>query len=310
MDINNLQRKIAAIESKLDMIKIRHYNDQNYNYKLNNGKNDVFVSWVSQESDFDNDKNKDLNRVYLVLSDNTRFKSERCISENDLDILIKMKETTKKEVFDKIIDYIFFERTNENFYSIINMMSDNESKYEMEPEEKPLSSDKKSDVSAHIIEILNREFNNCGGFNINKKYYISKDNTTAVFAMRSKRYDSVSYKYWYTFHNYQKDYLDNYKKSYILLYFDDINECVIINTNKMYEYLNKLNTSKYGGSGTIGWHIYVQEENGTYMLRIPKEGLVKIKETDLEEKKDEEATSIDTLKLSLNDYKVVKGNMK
>ena len=112
MDINNLQRRIATIESKLDMIKIRHYNDQNYNYKLSNGKNDVFVSWVSQESDFDNDNNKDFNRVYLVLSHNIRFISEKCISENDLDILIKMKETTKKEVFDKITDYIFFDRTN------------------------------------------------------------------------------------------------------------------------------------------------------------------------------------------------------
>ena len=46
------------------------------------------------------------------------------------------------------------------------------------------------------------------------------------------------------------------------------------------------------------------------MLRIPKEGLVKIKEKELEEIKAQEAASIDTLKLSLNDYKVVRGSLK
>ncbi|MBR4260849.1 MAG: hypothetical protein IKQ33_02705 [Clostridia bacterium] len=309
MDINNLQRRIATIESKLDMIKVKHFNDQNYNYKFSNGKNEAFVSLISQESDLNSINVEDPNRLFLVLSENVKIRSGNCISENDIDTLIKMKETTKKEVFDKIVDYVFFEKNNDNLFSIINMMNENESEYEVETDNKPMQSDKKADVSSHIIEILNKEFENCGGFTINKKYYISKDNTTAVFAMRSKRYDSVSYKYWYTFHNYQKDYLDNYKKSYILLYFDDIDECVIINTNKMYEYLNKLNTSKYGGSGTIGWHIYVQEENGTYMLRIPKEGLIKIQASEKEETA-KDVASADTLKLSLNDYRIVKGKMK
>ena len=311
MDINYIQKQIAVIEKKLDMIKVKHYNDANYNYKFSNGKNEIFVSFITQDGDYDSIKNDGKKRLYLILSEAVTKKPENCVTERDIDELIKMKETTKKDVFDKIVDYVFFDKTNNNLFSIINIINEKEQTYEDETvNTKSDVADKKEDITKRIIEILNREFNNCGGFNINKKYYISKDNTTAVFAMRSKRYDSVSYKYWYTFHNYQKDYLDNYKKSYVLLYFDDIDDCVIMSTNKLYEYLNKLNTSNYIKSGTMGWHIYVQEEKGTYLLRIPKEGLVKIKEVESSKTEAETVNPNETLKLSLNDYKVVRGSMK
>ena len=175
MDINYIQKQIAVIEKKLDMIKVKHYNDANYNYKFSNGKNEIFVSFITQDGDYDSIKNDGKKRLYLILSEAVTKKPENCVTERDIDELIKMKETTKKDVFDKIVDYVFFDKTNNNLFSIINIINEKEQTYEDETvNTKSDVADKKEDITKRIIEILNREFNNCGGFNINKKYYIIK----------------------------------------------------------------------------------------------------------------------------------------
>ena len=109
----------------------------------------------------------------------------------------------------------------------------------------------------------------------NKRYYISEDNEIAVLVMRSKRYNRTPYKYWYTFHKYQKDVLDKYKNSYVMLYFDDKDECILIETEKLYATLSKLGKTQNGES--IGWHLHIQDIDGIYSIRIPFEGLLNIK---------------------------------
>lgn len=333
MDVNKIQRQIAELKTKFEEIGLSTYYDEEYHLKIKNKDHDALVTFNTSE---------DNNTLLInVVTENTYNDS---ISIDDIEKLISIKDDCEQDLFDSIVDYMFFNKNNQNFIDIVSRlimknaqvmheMIENNEINETENEVADSTVNRNREISNYIIEFLNKELSDYGlrKFIKNKRYYISEDSEVAVLVMRSKRYDRGPYKYWYTFHKYQKDILDKYKSSYIILYFDDKDECILIEAEKLYTTLSKLGKTQNGDS--IGWHLHIQEINGVYSIRIPYEGLLNIKKDgtlELEPFKknrsknhqinDEAVNNIDnsneekhvntnedvTLKISYDDFKVIK----
>ena len=277
MDVNIIQRQIAELKTKFEEIGLCTYYDEEYHLKIKNKDYDALVTFNTSD-----DNN------FLLINVATESTFNDTISIEDIEKLISIKEDCEQDLFDSIVNYIFFNKKNQLFIDIISKlimknaqvmheMIENNEINETENEVADSTVNRNQEISNYIIEFLNKELSDYGlrKFIKNKRYYISEDNEVAVLVMRSKRYDRGPYKYWYTFHKYQKDILDKYKSSYIILYFDDKDECILLEAEKLYTTLSKLGKTQNGDS--IGWHLHIQEINGVYSIRIPYEGLLNIK---------------------------------
>lgn len=280
MDINSIQRQIAKLRNNLNEIGLDSYYDNEYTFRIKNEEYDVAATLNTLDDEKDDS-------LFISLSNVQEEKNNNVIFFKDVEELIKLKENCDGNIFNKIVKYVFFKKNNTFFFEIINELSiknaeviqemiENEEINKTENEITPSIVNRNQEISNYIIDFLNRELSNFGTrkFNKNKRYYISEDNDVAVLVMRSKRYDREPYKYWYTFHKYQKDILEKYKISYIMLYFDDKDECILIETEKLYSTLSKLGKTQHGDN--IGWHLHIQDSNGIYSIRIPYEGLLNI----------------------------------
>ncbi len=276
MDVNQIQKQIAELIEKLKEIGIDSYYDNKYTFKIRNDEYDSVVTL--------NNSNE---MIYISIS-NESSNSGNTITFDDINSLISLKEKCDDVIFKMLVNYLFFNKNNQDILKIIGHLTEKNSEvlHEMienneinETENEITDSvvNRNKEISNYIIDYLNKELSNDGArtFLKNKRYYISEDNEIAVLVMRSKRYNRTSYKYWYTFHKYQKDVLDKYKNSYVMLYFDDKDECILIETEKLYATLSKLGKTQNGES--IGWHLHIQDIDGIYSIRIPFEGLLNIK---------------------------------
>lgn len=303
MNTFELQRKIAILEKKLQTLSINHFYDSEYNLIIQKDKYTKKVLFISNNDDLKH-INNDKQNIIIDLSNNVINDSLNIIYESDVDNILKLKNILDEDTFSKIVNYVFFNKENKLLFNIINNLYLNKSKKINKNIDTSIKA-KKDNVDFNIMEIINKEFAKKKPFKQEKKYYISADKKMAILVMISKRYDHSSYKYWYTFHKKQKEILEKYESSYILLYFNDKNACVIIDTNKLYRYLDKLNKSVNGNN--IGWHLHVQEKNDNYQLRIPKNGTVSLDVNKTKGNKDyQEIKESNTIKLSLNDYKIIK----
>ena len=319
MNVNDLQRRIAIIENKFRMLDINQFYDSDYNYMIKFNNLEKKICFILNREDLEHIKNSNDDSLIICLSEELKDECLDMIYETNLDFLISIREYVSIGTFIKIIEYLFYKKTNNSFLDIIgDILKGN--KVGVNNNKESLSNsllgnligdkvDNIAEINSNIINILNNELKKDAPFKKKKakKYFLSDNRKTAVLAMTSKRYSSISYKYWFTFHKYQKDYLEQFENSYVMLYFVDKAECVIIDTNKLYSYLDKLNKTVHGDN--IGWHLHVQEKDGIYQLRIPKEGTVSLKDEDIEEKEYPNIPDVkpdNTIKLSLNDYKVVR----
>ncbi len=308
MITNELQRRIAAIETKLNTLGIKQFYDPEYNYsiKYNDLKKQVF--FISNDEDLEHiDSNVQKESLIIDLSNDSKYDSIEVINESNIDLLLSISELIDTKTMSEIIEYLFFKKNNETFFNIIKNFATKKEKTYISNND--LQKDENTKNNENILSIINLEFKKQGPFKKKKgkKYFISDDKKTAILAMVSKRYNRVSYKYWFTFHKYQKDFLEDFESSYVMLYFVDKEACVIIEAEKLYSYLDKLNKTIKGDN--IGWHLHVQEKNNVYQLRIPKQGTVSLKDATFEN--DEELVELDikpsnSIKLSLDDYRVVR----
>lgn len=336
MDINAIQRQIVELKTKFEIIGLTPYYDDEYRLKIKKGNYDSFVTFNTKDND---------NSLIICISNDGN--SCYTLSVNDVERIIGSKEKCDSDIYERIVDYLFFRKENEKLFELIDIlvsknaqvmheMIENNEINETENEVNEVVVNRNQEISNYVIEYLNKELSNYGAikFSKNKRYYISEDNEVAVLVMRSKRYDRGPYKYWYTFHKYQKDVLEKYNNSYIMLYFDDKDECILIEAEKLYTTLSKLGKTQNGDS--IGWHLHIQDIDGVYSIRIPYEGLLNINqdgslemqpskkvrnknqsnnysddtkfEKNLEEQ-EETTSSVDdnvTLKITYDDFKVIK----
>ncbi len=311
MNTNELQRRIAIIESKFNSLNIKHLYDSEYNYIIKFGNFERKICFLLNDIDlrYLNDSDKS-DALIICLSEDIKNNSLDMVYESNIDFLISIKEMIDEKILMEIIEYVFFKRNNQQFLNIIDdLIKAKNCIVNIKNEKLVQRADNTLEINANIISILNAEFKKDAPFKKrkSKKYFISNDKKTAILAMSSKRYSSTSFKYWFTFHKYQKTFLDQFEKSYVMLYFVDKAACVIIETDKLYSYLDKLNKTIHGDN--IGWHLHVQEKDDNYQLRIPKEGTISLKDTNLpenEESIESEVKADNTIKLSLNDYRVVR----
>lgn len=338
MDINIIQRQIAELKTKFEIMGLSPYYDNEYRLKIRKGNFDSFV--IFNTNDDDN------SFLISVSNDNNVYNT---LSLDDIEKVLEIKEKCDSDIYERIVDYLFFRKDNIKLFELIDIlvsknaqvmheMIENNEINETENEVTDVVVNRNQEISNYVIEYLNKELSNYGArkFIKNKRYYISEDNEVAVLVMRSKRYDRGPYKYWYTFHKYQKDVLEKYNNSFVMLYFDDKDECILIEAEKLYSTLSKLGKTQNGDS--IGWHLHIQDIDGVYSIRIPYEGLLNINqdgslemqpskriknnnqvsintdELPLEnEFKEEVESTLDenvTLKISYDDFKVIKFNNK
>ena len=150
--------------------------------------------------------------------------------------------------------------------------------------------------SKNLLNIINSYFDD--SFINNRNYYYLKDNSIGVLTMQSRVYNHPSYKYWYTYHKYQKKMLDKYNEKYMLLYFKDSGDGLIIPTLFIEQYKVKLGKTINKEKDDIGIHIHIEKKNGEYFLRIPYEPLVSLKDFKLKQEK------VEVIKISSN-YKQI-----
>ena len=277
MEDSLIQNKIKEIKEDFETIGISIYQDDMNQSRIKNSKHDAIIVFNNII---------DIENISITIYTNS---INNTISSEEIKKLVNIKNSCNKELFENIVNYIVFEKANYAFFNIIDTfisekatviheMIENNEIIETENEVADSIINRNQEISNYIIEFLNKELSSFGlrKFVKNRRYYISEDNKVAVLVMRSKRYNRSAFKYWYTFHKYQKDILDKYEKSYVMLYFDDKDECILINTDKLYTTLSKLGKTLNGEN--IGWHLHIQEENGIYSIRVPYEGLLNIKE--------------------------------
>lgn len=311
MNINDVQKKIAELDSKFKLLNVETYYDKDYNYRIRKSSYDVAIKLINNISDIKSEEiieNILKNVLYISLSDDINVNNINIINESDLDRLLQLKEKCENSIYEKISNYMLFDKNNKSFFKVYDSIDNYYKKTEIKSYYKKASKESVKKENIDVIKLLKDEFNNKYDFIKRRNYYISTDNSTAVLFMHSKRHDHISYKYWYTFHTYQKNELEKYQKSFIILYFDDIDQYTIINTDKLYPYLSKLGKTEHGDN--IGWHLHIQEKDGVYSIRIPKEGLLNIDDSELEQEFNRNMENSDnnmtTIKISLKDYKVIK----
>jgi hypothetical protein len=105
-----------------------------------------------------------------------------------------------------------------------------------------------------------------------RSLYISSDQSTSVRALVSKEHEKPdSSGYWYAFHPYYKDPLNEHKKNYIAFGCGSPDKILIFPLDLFIEWLPKMNTTER--DDRMYWHVQYQEQKGTFKLHL-KEGAI------------------------------------
>jgi len=104
-----------------------------------------------------------------------------------------------------------------------------------------------------------------------KKYrrslYESDDKTTAIVCAVSKDYQKPSFRYWYSFHPYQADFLAKHKLGFVVLGAGSP-EIIFAIPSRVFEPLSKkLNTTKLDG-GKYYYHMRISGEASSFYLQL------------------------------------------
>lgn len=229
----------------------------------------------------------EMNLNQIVLSENEK--------NNFIDLCNKIDN---KELNKKIFFNYFFNNSFSDYIDLIDEIISNS----VEDNKTILinNNDKQTKIDVNkntLIDIINSYFDS--SFISNKNYFYLKDNSVGVLAMQSKLYDMPSCKYWYTYHTYQERELKKFKESYLLLFFKDNNEGLIIPVSFIEKYLDK--SGKTETKNGIGYHIHIEKIEDDYFLRVPFDPLIPLNDYKLRKE------SVEVIKISSN-FKQV--NMK
>jgi len=219
-------------------------------------------------------------------------------SIKEYELLIELsKDINNQEILLQILKNYYFNNSLEDYINLFKLISRTVKNIHKEEDNKvknivtkdKLLENKQDDKTKlkvddkNLLNIINSYFEN--NFLNDRNYYYLKDNSIGVLTMKSRVYKHSSYKYWYTYHKYQQKALEKYNERYMLLYFKDSEDGLIIPTSFIEQYKDKLGKSIYKENNDIGIHIHIQKIDGEYFLRIPYAPLVPLKDFKLKQEK-------------------------
>ena len=170
MNTNELQRKIANIEGKLNLIGITNYYDSDYNFIIEYNSTEKKAYFVSNQEELNNLHNCQKDYIIINLSSDELKSLYNTISSDDIDKLIYLKSNLDKNIFAKIVEYVFFNKANKVLFDILDLLGKREN-----GKKKDENIENVNDYNEKIIKILNDEFKSEEPFKKKKgkKYYVS-----------------------------------------------------------------------------------------------------------------------------------------
>lgn len=101
--------------------------------------------------------------------------------------------------------------------------------------------------------------------------FISIDGSTAMVCAISKDYQKRSFRYWYSFHPYQTDFLASHRLGFVVLGCGS-SEIIFVIPFRVFEpWIKKLNVTKRE-DGTFYYHIRISVEAGSFYLQFQGRG--------------------------------------
>jgi 5-methylcytosine-specific restriction enzyme A len=107
--------------------------------------------------------------------------------------------------------------------------------------------------------------------NIHRSLYVSSDGTTAIVCAVSKDYQKPSFRYWYSFHPYQADFLAEHKRGFLVLGAGSPELIFVIPFQVFEPWSKKLNTTKRD-DGNYYYHIRISCEASSFYLQLQGRG--------------------------------------
>ena len=101
--------------------------------------------------------------------------------------------------------------------------------------------------------------------------YVSIDESAAIVCAISKDYQKPSFRYWYSFHPYQANFLTKYKQGFVVLGCGSPENIFAIPFREFKPWIGKLNTTKRK-DGTYYYHIRVSVEASGFHLQFQGRG--------------------------------------
>lgn len=225
------------------------------------------------------------------------------LSNKEKELILNLhNKIDNEEILEKIFYNYYFKTSFTDYINLLNKLIDNinDNRSNLLNNEKGKCKSQLKVNSSNLLEILNSYFD--ASFFQNKSYFYLRDNSIGILAMQSKLYERSSYKYWYTYHTYQEKELKKFKENYMLLYFKDSNDGLIVPVEFIEKYLNKLGKTK--NNNGIGYHIHIEKEGDNYSLRVPYEPLILLNDYKLKQE------SVEVIKISSNFKQVNMRNRK
>jgi hypothetical protein len=196
------------------------------------------------------------------------------------DILIP-KEFTR---LDHIIDIVFLTAEEAKQESEdIDVPPTTDSR--VEAERKPFT---RSEASVKFNEACVKRFGEIHNVSLSKKtrtMYKGHDDRVRIVSLVSRDYEkreespnSSKGSFWYGLRDYQKQFIEEVEKGYLVLGCGSADEMLVIPSTTVDPWLERLNTSAKS-TGTIHWHLHVFRVGEQYYLE-PKQGFERIDITD------------------------------
>ena len=129
-----------------------------------------------------------------------------------------------------------------------------------------MRSDFKADCVKAIEKELQLTFKKDNGSS-----YVSADGNTAIVCAISKDYQKRSFRYWYSFHPYQTDFLAKHKLGFVVLGCGSPEIIFAIPFRVFEPWIKKLNVTKRD-DGTYYYHIRISVEASSFYLQFQGRG--------------------------------------
>jgi hypothetical protein len=122
----------------------------------------------------------------------------------------------------------------------------------------------RSDFKADCVKAIEKELH-LTFKKIQGSSYVSIDENAAIVCAISKDYQKPSFRYWYSFHPYQANFLAKYKQGFVVLGCGSPENIFAIPFREFKPWIEKLNTTERK-DGTYYYHIRISvEANGFYL---------------------------------------------
>jgi hypothetical protein len=175
--------------------------------------------------------------------------------------LLKPKEFTRIDSLIEIITQTaedFAETAESIEYAEEHMESSGKSTHSRTQSASPAA------FNAECIEIISR-FLRMSLVRSRKVLYHNKEKSTGIVCIVSKQYETAVEQYWYAFHPYQAEFLEEFSNRYVAFGCGTPNNILLIPYSRLSDKLKHLNTTKKKDS--FYYHVHIHAKNGRYFLK-------------------------------------------